>query len=230
MTENLNIRIIGIGGVGTHLSEYLSRYFNYVKDLNVEMTLIDGDEFERKNHERQTFTTYSNKGQTKCRELSVEFPNINHTFCRDYVTNDNIAGLIKSGDIVFVAVDNHKSRKIISDYCATLDDIILISGGNEYHDGNVQLYVRKEGIDRLPRITDYHPEIEKPADKLPTELSCEEASVSEPQLLFANIGVAVLMTWTLYYVLNTEKLEYSEVYFDMMSISVLPKKRNLKNR
>ena len=46
---------------------------------------------------------------------------------------------------MFLCVDNHKSRMIINNYCKQLNDVILFSGGNEFTDGNVQIYVRKEG-------------------------------------------------------------------------------------
>jgi len=32
-------------------------------------------------------------------------------------------------DLVLLAVDNHATRKLVSDHCARLDNVCLISGG-----------------------------------------------------------------------------------------------------
>ena len=86
------------------------------------------------------------------------------------MTPDNIERLIHGGDIVILAVDNHATRKLASDFCTeSRDDICLISGGNDgvgedssgrllrgtY--GNCQIYVRRGGIDCTPSLTLLHP-------------------------------------------------------------------------
>ena len=103
----------------------------------------------------------------------------------------------------------------------------MISGGNEFTDGNAQLYVRKDGQDITPDLCMYHPEIANPEDKLPTEMSCEELSVSEPQLGFTNLGVAFKMCCMFY---NTviENYERSEVYFDILTMNANSKARAVK--
>jgi hypothetical protein len=117
---------------------------------------------------------------------------------------------------------------IVSNYCKELQDVTLISGGNEFTDGNVQIYVRKEGKDLTPDLCAYHPEIANPDDKLPEEMSCEELSNSDPQLYFTNLGVATLMCWSFYNVVIKEQYERSEVYFDMLSMTTDAKIRIVK--
>ena len=40
---NLNITVIGLGGVGTILIERLCRFLNYSADYDAELLLVDGD-------------------------------------------------------------------------------------------------------------------------------------------------------------------------------------------
>ena len=95
-------------------------------------------------------------------------------------------------------------------------EITLISGGNDYEDGNVQVYVRREGRDLTPSLARYHPEIADPRDRNPAALSCEELmAAGAPQLLFANLMVASLML-NAFYALRQGRLNYSEVYLDIV--------------
>jgi molybdopterin/thiamine biosynthesis adenylyltransferase len=222
------IKIIGLGGIGSILSEKISRFLNYLPEHKSEITLVDGDTYEQKNFERQEFTNIGNKAKVKTFELESKFDNIEFKTFSFYVNNLIIGTLIEEGDIVFLAVDNHKTRKIVSDFAKTLDNIILISGGNDFYDGNVQIYVRKGGEDVTPSLTDYHPEIDEPDDKSPDEMGCEELSkAGEPQLYFANLTAATMMCCAFYNVLQGN-LKASEVYFDIKTMKVDSKSRELK--
>ena len=195
----MNIKIIGIGGIGSILSGRLCRFLNYSQpDISSVITLIDGDYYENKNHERQEFTTLGNKAEVKAKELGLRFSNLILERIDEYVNKDTISRVIKEDDIIFLCVDNHKTRKVVSQYCGTLNNIILISGGNDLIDGNVQIYIRRGGIDKTPDLCAYHPEIANPDDKSPEEMSCEELAKSEPQLYFANLSVATIMCWAYY--------------------------------
>jgi molybdopterin/thiamine biosynthesis adenylyltransferase len=229
--NNFNeISIVGLGGIGSILSNTISRFVNSdTKDNEPKkiINLIDGDDYEIKNLNRQEFSRFGNKAQSKLSELRGKFNNIEYKDYPVFVDNETISQIIKNHDLVFLAVDNHKTRKLVSDYAKNLNDITIISGGNELEDGNVQLYIRKDGKDITPSLTDYHPEIRNPIDKLPNEMSCEELQHSEPQLYFTNLGVATFMAFTYYNVLK-EKNNYSEVYFDMNTMKADSKTRNLK--
>ena len=224
----LYISVIGLGGVGSILVERLCRFINYSQDLTAEILLIDGDEYEQKNYERQEFSQLGNKADIKATELEMKYPTLRFDAMEAFINEANVADVIKEGDIVFICVDNHKSRMIINNYCRQLQDVTVISGGNEFTDGNVQLYVRRGGNDITPDLCAYHPEIANPDDKLPEEMSCEELAASDPQLYFTNLGVATLMCWTFYNAIVREQYERSEVYFDIMSMSADAKNRIVK--
>lgn len=225
------ISIVGLGGIGSILSNTISRFISS-KTRNDEpkniINLIDGDYYEDRNLDRQEFSKFGNKAESKTYELRNKFRNVEFKDYPYFIDDITISKLIKNNDLVFLAVDNHKTRKLVSDYARNkLKDVIIISGGNELEDGNVQLYIRKDGKDITPSLTDYHPEIRNPIDKLPNEMSCEELQNSEPQLYFTNLGVATFMAFTFYNVLKG-KINNSEVYFDMNTMKSDSKTRNLK--
>jgi len=95
------------------------------------------------------------------------------------------------GDIVVLAVDNHATRKLVTDHCAErLRDVCLVSGGNDGIEeradgtrlrgtyGGCQVYLRRDGVDVTPSLSRYHAEIREPADKAPDELGCVEAAAA----------------------------------------------------
>lgn len=215
----MDITVIGLGGVGSILIERLCRFLNFSRDLDAEILLVDGDEYEAKNFERQEFTRLGNKADIKAAELEVKFDRLGFDAFEEYITEENVSEVVPEGAIVFMCVDNHKTRMIVSNYCKSLNNVTLISGGNELTDGNTQLYVRRDGKDLTPDLCRYHPEIATPDDKLPTEMSCEELSVSEPQLYFTNLGVATLMCWMFYNAIVKQSYERSEVYFDILTMN-----------
>lgn len=227
--EQTNIVIVGLGGIGSILSGSLSRFLNYNKTSLFSIVLVDGDRYEVKNLERQDFQKAGgNKAEVKKEELQEKFDNLIFESFPKFVNEDTIKNVIKEKDIVFLCVDNHKSRKLVSDYCSNLKDVVLISGGNEVDEGNVQIFVKKEGEKITPSLTDYHKELQNPSDKSPEEMSCEELSKSEPQLYFANLMVASYMCAALYNVMN-QRYIFSEVYFDLTNMKADSKIRKVKN-
>jgi molybdopterin/thiamine biosynthesis adenylyltransferase len=210
----LEIKAIGIGGIGCALLPFLCRYLQYA-GARARLTLIDGDRFERANAPRQAFPHPGNKAEVKARELAQEFEALSLRAVPEYVTAANVNRLLDAGDVVFLMVDNHASRRLVDEHAATLSDLTLISGGNDFEDGNIQVYLRRDGRDLTPRLSRYHPEIAQPQDRHPAELSCEELmAAGVPQLLFTNLMVASLML-NVFYALGRDLPGYCEVYLDI---------------
>ena len=90
--------------------------------------------------------------------------------------------------------------------------------------GNVQIHVRVDGRDVTNPIAVFHPEIAKPADRLPTQQGCGELASSAPQLLFANLAVASGLLGA-FYSWRQDKLDYEEAYFDVLTGRTVPVKR-----
>jgi len=222
---NVEIVVIGLGGIGSILVERLCRFLNYSNDLKAAVILVDGDSYETKNYERQEFAQIGKKAEVKEIELMTKYSRIEFDAFPAFINETNTAEIIKEGNVVFLCVDNHKSRMIVSNYCKNLNNVTLISGGNEFTDGNVQTYVRRDGKDLTPDLCKYHPEIANPDDKLPEEMSCEELAESDPQLYFTNLGAATLMCWAFYNSVIKANYERSETYFDILTMNTNSKIR-----
>jgi len=226
----MEIVICGLGGIGSVLANTVSRFLNSNDSFKpITIKLVDGDDYEYKNVSRQEFYNYGNKANVKKKELASRFQNINYLDFQMFLDENNISEIVTENSIVFVSVDNHKTRRLVSNYAKKLNDIIIISGGNELTDGNVQIFIRKGGENVTPSLTDYHPEIENPLDKSPDEMSCEELSHSEPQLYFTNFMVAGHMCSAFYNIIERNNYKISEVYFDILSMNSNSKIRVPKN-
>lgn len=220
----MEIKVIGIGGIGCALLPFLSRYLNY-REERVRITLIDGDEFQRSNADRQAFGTLGNKAKVKAAELAREFQGLSFRAIPEFITETNVGQHLQEGDTIFLAVDNYKTRKLVSDYCEKLTVMTLISGGNDFTDGNVQIHIRREGRDRTAPITRFHPEIQNPQDRSPADMSCEELmEQGAPQLLFTNLAIASAML-NAFYGCTEDKLYYGEMYLDIIEGKSNPVKR-----
>ena len=218
------IRIIGLGGIGSHLVSPLCRYVDALlqstKKDKEAMILIDGDSYEAKNADRQEFQDIGNKAEVAAQRMKKMFPSLVIEAKPHFVTDDNIFLFIEERDTVFLGVDNHATRKLVSGQCQKLKEVILISGGNELTDGNVQIYIRKKGKNLTPPLTHFHPEIADPQDHNPAELSCEAlAQAGTPQLIFTNLAVAVHMLSAFWmvneFLAGRAELKYAEQYFDL---------------
>ncbi len=220
--EGTAVKVIGLGGVGSIVARYGSIFLAALK-TPCRMVLIDGDSFEPKNASRMFFGDYGNKAEVVHNELLPRFGEsmMELTNLPAYVDSNNVANLIRDGNIVILCLDNHASRKLINEHAKTLRNIVLISGGNDGVTenergsfGNVQIYIRRDGKDVCHDLAKFHPEIREPKDKLPTDLSCAEALESTPQLMMANLAVASAILNALYLLLSG-CLHYEEIAFDI---------------
>ncbi len=232
--DELSVKLIGLGGVGGIVARYGALFIASL-ERPARLVLIDGDAFEPKNAARMLFRGAGNKARLVRDDLVDHFDDslLSITAIEEFVTPDNSDRLLHDGDIVLLAVDNHATRKLVSDLCAErLANVCLISGGNDgvgidgvgadgasgmivrgtY--GNCQIYVRQDGADATPSLSARHPEIANPTDALPTDLHCTDLIASTPQILFANLMAAASILNALWLFL-CGGLHYSEICFDV---------------
>lgn len=220
-----NVKVVGLGGIGSCLLPILLRYLAYRDGSCGSITLIDGDRFEPGNNSRQVFDKLGNKARVTVARFERIFTDLQLRAEPQYVTSANADQLIAEGDIVFAGVDTHAVRRLLSDRVAQLRDAVLISGGNEYRDGNAQIYWRRSGKNvTLPLANQFHLEIVHPEDVNPGENSCSAEVRSDPQLILANNAAATCMLNALY-ALEQGTLDYDEVYFDVLTGSVRTERR-----
>lgn len=220
--KTVNLVIVGIGGVGSALVYKIARFCQFQDEFDTTISLIDGDAYENRNATRQIFSEIGNKAEVTAAQAALQFDRVSFLPFSEFLTPENIDFYIMDGSIVFVCVDNHKTRRLLDEHASALSDIILINGGNNLTDGNVQLYIRRSGKDVTASLSQTHPEIEQPTDKSPHEMSCEErAAESAPQLFVANDMIAVIMFQMLWNILTDEAFvlcpPYGEIYFDIVS-------------
>jgi molybdopterin/thiamine biosynthesis adenylyltransferase len=218
--------VVGLGGIGLIVTRYLVLFLAAFRDDEFRVLLCDGDQFEPGNRYRMDVPDFDNKAVAVAASLAPTLgrPGLHLRSVPEYVTAKNVKRLIQPGDVVFLCVDNHATRKLVSDHCRRLADVVLLSGGNDGVEdgqsgtyGNVQVYVRQGGVDRNPPLDHFHPEISSPADRNPAELDCMElAADGAPQLLFANLAVASTLCNALLRLLmdGTQRM-YDEVCFDI---------------
>lgn len=225
--DETSVKVIGLGGVGGIVARYGAMFLASLGQ-RVRMVLIDGDTFEPSNASRMYFSGHGNKAVVTRADLLPRFAESQLALVAvpEYVTPLNLDRLVRTDDIVLLCVDNHATRKLVSEHCRALDDVCLISGGNDgigadgagrvlrgtY--GNCQVYLRRGGEDLSPSLTRYHPEIREPTDRLPTDASCTELIAAVPQILFTNLATASALLNALWLYL-CGALHYSEVSFDI---------------
>ncbi len=227
MGKEMEIKVIGVGGIGLHLLEPLARYVNFNVDMDgVDIHLIDGDVFEPRNQERQPFeaaSTGGNKAKVTADRLRDSYRNILFWAAEDYITADNVGFHVREDNCVFLCVDNHATRKLIVERCQELENITLISGGNDYEDGNVMVYLRRDGEDLTKPPTEVYTEIGEPEDENPGDVDgdreggCAEEAANNPQLIIANNMAAAIMLNAYYGLLHGDlgSGAYGDICFDV---------------
>ncbi len=226
------VKLIGVGGIAQclllPLFVFLSALQRKKNIEDVEITLLDGDRFSYENTARQINTHPGEyKALVVAEELRTKFPDMFTIGIPTYVTQENIAEFIGEDDIVFMCVDNHATRKLVSDHAEDLANIVIISGGNNFTDGNIQIFIREHGVNKdLPIANEYHRELQYPEDKNPGELGCVEQIASTPQLVFMNNAIAANMLTTFYCYLEGT-LDYDELFIDILIGSTRSVRRRL---
>lgn len=217
-----NIYIIGCGGIGSNLAKPLAKFMKYHRESNsisdpLYFYIVDGDKVENSNLSRQAFIesdigAYKAQITTDDLSASIPSPNVIYIPKNVYLKKDNI-DMIADNSLVLVGVDNYITRRIIESRTKRLRNVHVVFGANEYHDGDVNILAKIKGRYTTPLLTEKHPEV-LVKDRFPDEIGCEEAQVSEPQIVPTNMMVASLMLGSVYSIIqNTRK--HHQIFFDI---------------
>ena len=212
------IVLVGLGGIGSQLLPSLVRYLAFRSEPRPVLALVDGDAYEPANRTRQVFPE-SAIGSNKAEALAEAYRGaLIVQAVADYLTEDTIAAVIRDGDVVLLAVDNHWTRFVVDQHLATLDGVTLISGGNDETDGNVQLVRRRNGEFVDGSLAEIHGEIGRATEaEFAARNGCERQAQERPQLVVTNLMVASAMLNCLWAVLELGSVSYSEVYLDVVA-------------
>jgi molybdopterin/thiamine biosynthesis adenylyltransferase len=231
MTEQKRFILVGAGGIGTWLAAGLARMLEF-KYPGSALIIVDGDNYEEKNKERQSFTQMGNKAISTANELTQQFQKTMFIPVPKWVVSDDFKGvtddespkipasqLITEGDVVFAVVDNFAARKIIFDAAANLNNVDVFTGGNDDAlFGSIYHYQRRHGADVTDHPVNTHPEYDNPPDKNPGELSCQDRAKIEggTQLLATNMAVAAFLLGRVQKtIVSNQSPDEAEIYFDL---------------
>jgi len=235
--EGRSVKVIGLGGIGSSVAQGLTQFLASHR-LPCTLWLIDGDSYEERNRDRVLFQTFDNKAISKASEFArVASGALTILPVPKYLGPGNVRRLVEERDVIFLCVDNHSTRRSVSNRCRKLANVLLISGGNDGIEdgrpgtfGNVMVYIRAAGRDQTSPLTRFHPEIARPADRRPDQQSCGElAQSTAPQLLFTNLAVASAMLGTFYSWLS-ETLDYEEIFLDIAQGKMTSVTRSVRGR
>ncbi len=232
----LHVKVIGVGSIARCLLPTLCRYLNFngEKFPNVQISLIDGGRFEERHRDRQDFAKVGPKACIVAEAYREQFPQVKVFDHPVYLDDQNAVQLIQENDVVLLCVDNHKSRKLVSDRAEQLRNVTIISGGCDWTQGNVLVHIRRADKNLTPPLANqYHPEILNPTDKHPREFEEEHQHLSEPQLLITNNYIAANMLAVFFNIVDERQWKrvldapenYAEVYCDLTALTTKTRSR-----
>ena len=108
-----SVAIVGLGGLGGYVAEALAR-------IGIgHLILIDGDEFEAHNLNRQLFSREGNLGVAKPEVACQRVNEVNgavETVCHtEFLTSENLTRLLAGADVVVDALDRLPIRLVLQD-------------------------------------------------------------------------------------------------------------------
>jgi molybdopterin/thiamine biosynthesis adenylyltransferase len=215
------IVLIGCGGIGSQLVGPLVRYLASRPEPAL-LVLVDGDAFEAGNLHRQACAV-ADLGTNKAEALArvARSTGLAVGVVREYVSEANVGQIVREGDLVLLAVDNHPTRAMVDRHVESLTDATLISGGNDETDGNVQLVRRQDGWSVDGHLVEIHPEIgEADGGQEHGADGCQAMVAERPQLLATNLMVASAMLSCLWQLLERGSVPYSEIYLDTVQCAM----------
>lgn len=193
----LQLVVIGSGGTGTYFLKEVSRYLAGLgkKSPFKDYSIYDGDIVEKKNLDRQCFTS-DDIGQNKAcvmAEILTDAFDIPWKSYPFYVTKMRDIRLNKDYiPVVIGSVDNHACRMVMEELFHTLDCIFYLDSANEYSSGEVVFSAKLNGKLVSPLRSYYFPEIKKP-EKARTEMSCTELNLAAPQHIKTNMAAGNIL-------------------------------------
>lgn len=230
MRDPIRVIVIGAGGVGTWLCQGLVRMLEYSAPGSA-LIIVDGDNFEDKNKERQSFHGVGNKAEVLARELQPMFPqtfvvpqaawiveSVDDSIPEEESDSDEpiatkiaASALLTNGDVIYAVVDNDAARKTLIEAASVLDNVDLFTAGNDENTyGSIYHYRRRDGEDVTTNPLKNHPEYENPSDRNPGDMSCQERAEIDggTQLIGTNMTVASFLLGRMHKVILNDEPRY----------------------
>jgi tRNA threonylcarbamoyladenosine dehydratase len=126
--RNLNVMVIGLGGVGSYAAEFL------VRAGVGNMTIVDGDIVDITNTNRQLPAMHSTVGRPKTEVMAARMrdinPELNLTIRQEFITPDLVDALItEEYDYVYDCIDSVQPKQYVIVTCKKKDIRVVSSMG-----------------------------------------------------------------------------------------------------
>lgn len=197
MDNKTAVIIVGAGGIGSCLFQDLCRFLPHTLDIH----LMDGDQVEGKNLQRQHFSKRDmgrNKAEALAEKASVAIGLDRVYYHPAYLTNPNqlerIGRQYKQGVILVGAVDNHPARRHMEQFVREFDlTVYYVDCANEESRGEVvAVYRERHGIAGRFR-SELDPAVLTDSTGDPTQASCtQQLDAGNVQVLYTNRKAAIL--------------------------------------
>lgn len=196
---NIRVLCIGAGGTGGFFISGFGGFLSAFRknDISISFGIMDGDQVERKNLERQTGFQGDDIGLNKAvimaeavRDVMPEGrEGLVKAFPRYVDSQKEIhdafsamqAGYGKVYRVIVGCVDNHRARQEMEKYFLSQDDIVYIDAANEYRTGEVITAYRIGGETYGKVRSEYFPEVAEDRSPRASEQSCGVVNEKDPQ-------------------------------------------------
>jgi hypothetical protein len=220
--ESFNIVLIGVGGTGGNLAPMLARIIS--GNEKVTLTLVDGDEVETSNLERQPYLASDvgmNKAETLSTKLNMAF-DLSTLFFTEYINAPSDLEKLftctrydsKRLNILISCVDNHLARSVMERYFDSQETIVYIDSANEDYYGDVVLGLKSSNMTYLKTRGMYRPLEVFSGKKRVKNRSCEIKMNDNPQYLPANQMAATIILKMLSDIIIESSINTHFVNFD----------------
>ena len=224
--------VIGVGGTGSWLFPPLAQFLRLqMREKYIQFFAIDGDNFEKKNMERQMMSPDDigkNKAVAaidKCFQRGIFGEEDTELVFAidDYVTKESFSELLRDAEfpLIIASVDNYASRRAIIDAVVeTCEDFFFITPGNsdvqeDAPRGQACWFGSIEGQKYGLNPVEYDVDLQNPQDAIPRKGTCMNLVESHPQIISANFAGASRVL-DIVQALVRQKLNpnHSQVYFN----------------
>jgi len=177
--------IIGCGGIGSFLSEYLNTLIiNDVQGTeNLDITVVDDDIVEEKNVRYQNFPNPEDLKNPKAQVIGERYL-FNYKIKR--ITSDDD---LKDYNLIVLAVDNGKVRKLVYEYCDKNKDVKFIDLRSEGTAVAFYTTHKDNTLDKMLNTID--PDAPSTSCQLAFELA--EGKIQQGNKIIASIGSQLIL-------------------------------------
>jgi len=239
LNKPVKIIMLGAGGTGGHVAPHLYRLLHTLERY-VKVIVCDGDIVEEKNLVRQNFIS-ADLGKNKAQVLAERYASafgLEVSYIPEFIEDESRLAELAVPDtypgspysyekqeglsILIGCVDNNRSRQLCHNVFKAARSLIYIDSGNGEYTGQVICGIRRGGRTYYKPVGDTYPDVLADTDKFPTQLSCAEAAVSEPQSIVANIMAATAVVSYIYNILVLGSIETRSVTFSTRTVNLKP--------